>query len=499
MSDDILLSLNQATKLYAGVPAIDGVDFDLRRGEIHALVGENGAGKSTLTKVMAGVVTLTSGTMTVDGVEVLPKSPLEARHLGIAMVFQENSLVPTMTVAQNLFLGQERFYNRLRGIYIAAQQFLQSLNFDVAPTVTVGALGAAKKQMVEIARAVLHKAKVIIFDEPTASLTPEEKKYFFDLVRDLKKRGVSIVFISHALEEALLLADRITVLRDGKKVVTDDASKFDRARIVQAMVGRDLSHTLYGVRKTTVRKAGARVLTAQNLKMAPMVKNNSLSVFAGQITGVFGLVGAGRTETFKIVAGVLKRDFFYGGEIFLHDKPVRFLVPAPAVRAGIAYVTEDRKIEGFFETTSIARNIYLGLMSKFPGGRALLSGREANKVGSDWIKQLNIRAIGDDAKVVELSGGNQQKVVIAKSLAQEPDLIIFDEPTRGVDVGAIVEIHELINRLADEGKAVVVISSYLPEIMALSDRILVSRQGKVVEEFSALEATEEKIMYAAIH
>jgi simple sugar transport system ATP-binding protein len=496
---DIILSLSGATKLYAGVPAIEDVDFDLRRGEIHALVGENGAGKSTLTKVMAGVVALTSGTMTVDGVVVAPKTPLEARNLGIGMVFQENSLVPTMTVAQNLYLGQEKFYNRLRGIYIAAQQFLQSLNFDVTPTVTVGALGAAKKQMVEIARAVLHRAKVIIFDEPTATLTPEEKKYFFDLVRDLKKRGVSIVFISHALEEALLLADRITVLRDGKRVVTDDAAKFDRTRIVQAMVGRDLSNTLYGARKPTVRPAGARVLTVQNLKMAPMVKNNSLSVFAGQITGVFGLVGAGRTETFKIVAGVLKRDFFHGGEILLHDKPVRFRVPAPAVRAGIAYVTEDRKVEGFFETASIARNIYLGLLAKFPKGRWLLSKRETNTVGTGWIERLKVRAISDEAKVVELSGGNQQKVVIAKSLIQQPELIIFDEPTRGVDVGAIVEIHELINRLADEGKAVVVISSYLPEIMALSDRILVSRQGKVVEEFSALEATEEKIMYAAIH
>ncbi|MET4198229.1 sugar ABC transporter ATP-binding protein [Bradyrhizobium sp. LA6.12] len=496
---DIALSLRKATKLYAGVPAIDGVDFDLRRGEIHALVGENGAGKSTLTKVMAGVVTLTSGTMTVGGADVAPRTPLEARNLGIAMVFQENSLVPTMTVAQNLFLGQEKFYNRLRGIYIAAQQFLQSLNFDVTPTATVGGLGAAKKQMVEIARAVLHRAKVIIFDEPTASLTPEEKKYFFDLVRDLKKRGVSIVFISHALEEALLLADRITVLRDGKHVVTDDATNFDRAAIVQAMVGRDLSNTLYGARKSSVRPPGARVLTVQNLKMAPMVKNNSLSVFAGQITGVFGLVGAGRTETFKIVSGVLKRDFFHGGEILLHDKPVRYRVPAPAVQAGIAYVTEDRKVEGFFETSSIARNIYLGLLSKFPKGRMMLSRRENEAIGRTWIERLKVRAIGNDGKVVELSGGNQQKVVIAKSLVQEPDLIIFDEPTRGVDVGAIVEIHELINQLADEGKAVVVISSYLPEIMALSDRILVSRQGKVVEEFSALEATEERIMYAAIH
>ncbi len=496
---DIVLSLRKATKLYAGVPAIEDVDFDLRRNEIHALVGENGAGKSTLTKVMAGVVTLTSGTMTVDGVEAAPRTPLEAQHLGIGMVFQENSLVPTMTVAQNLFLGQEKFYNRLRGIYIAAQQFLQSLNFDVAPTATVATLGAAKKQMVEIARAVLHRAKVIIFDEPTATLTPEEKKYFFDLVRDLKKRGVSIIFISHALEEALMLADRITVLRDGKRVVTGDATNFNRATIVQAMVGRDLSNTLYGIRKTHVRPAGARVLTVQNLKMAPMVRNNSLSVFAGQITGVFGLVGAGRTETFKIIAGVLKRDFFHGGEVLLHDKPVRYRVPAPAVNAGIAYVTEDRKVEGFFETASIGRNIYLGLLAKFPSGRAILSRRESNEVGKGWTERLRIRAIGDEVKVVELSGGNQQKVVIAKSLVQDPELIIFDEPTRGVDVGAIVEIHELINRLADEGKAVVVISSYLPEIMALSDRILVSRQGKVVEEFSALEATEEKIMYAAIH
>ena len=496
---DIVVEFRKATKLYAGVPAIKEVDFELRRGEIHALVGENGAGKSTLTKALAGVVALTSGSLLVNGVEVSPKTPLEARHLGIAMVFQENSLVPTMTVAQNLFLGQEKFYNRLRGIYIAAQQFLQSLNFDVTPTATVGLLGAAKKQMVEIARAVLHQAQVIVFDEPTATLTPEEKNYFFDLVRDLKKRGVSIVFISHALEEALLLADRITVLRDGKHVVTDDAANFDRARIVQAMVGRDLSNTLYGQRKTNVRPAGERVLSVQNLKMAPMVKNNSLSVFAGQITGVFGLVGAGRTETFKIVAGVLKRDFFHGGEILLRGKPVRYRVPAPAVRAGVAYVTEDRKVEGFFETMSIARNIYLGILAKFPGGRFLLSSREAQEAGSDWVGKLKVRAINTKSKVVELSGGNQQKVVIAKSLAQDPSIIVFDEPTRGVDVGAIVEIHELINQLADEGKAVVVISSYLPEILALSDRILVSRQGKVVEEFSALEATEEKIMYAAIH
>src|SRR6478735_8595283 len=349
-----IVELRKATKKYAGVPAIEDVDFALLPGEIHTLVGENGAGKSTLTKVMAGVVALTSGQMLVEGREVRPETPVQALHLGIAMVFQETSLVPTMTVAQNLFLGQERFFNRLRGIYIAAQQFLQSLQFDVDPTAVVSLLGAAKKQMVEIARAVLHKAKVIIFDEPTASLTPEEKKYFFDLVRELKRRGVSVIFISHALEEALLISDRITVLRDGRHVVTDDTSTFDRARIVQAMVGRDLSKTLYAERKARVRPPGERVLTIENLRMLPMVKNNSLSIFAGQVTGIFGLVGSGRTETFKVAAGVMKRDFFHGGEVFLRGKPVRYLTPAPAIRDGIAYVTEDRKVEGFFETMSIA-------------------------------------------------------------------------------------------------------------------------------------------------
>jgi ABC-type sugar transport system ATPase subunit len=498
-SPEVVLELRGATKRYAGVPAIEEVDFTLEHGEIHALLGENGAGKSTLTKVMAGVVPLSSGQMLVQGRPVHLRTPLEARHHGIAMVFQETSLVPTMTVAQNLYLGQEAFFNRLRGIYISAQQFLQSLNFDVDPTTTVGLLGAAKKQMVEIARAVLHKARIIIFDEPTASLTPEEKKYFFDLVLSLKARGVSVVFISHALEEALLLADRITVLRDGRHVATDLKTNFDRARIVQAMVGRDLSQTLYGQKKTTVRPPGECLLSVRNLRMAAMVKNNSLSVFAGQVTGVFGLVGAGRTETFKVVAGLIKRDFFHGGEVLLRGKPVRYRVAHQAVRDGIAYITEDRKFEGFFETMSIAQNIYMGLLGKLGSAFGLVSRARAREVGEQWSRLLSVRTIGRDVKVIELSGGNQQKVVIAKSLVQDPDVIIFDEPTRGVDVGAITEIHAEINRLADAGKAVVVISSYLPEVLALSDRVLVAKQGKVVVEFSATEATQEGIMYAAIH
>lgn len=493
-----VLELRQATKKYGGVPAIDSVDFTLKQGEIHALCGENGAGKSTLTKVMAGVVTLSSGEMLIHGKPVSFHNPVEALSAGVAMVFQETSLVPTMTVGQNLFLGKEKFVNRLRAVYIAAQQLLQSLNFNVDPTHMVSSLGAAQKQMVEIARAVIHDAKVMIFDEPTATLTPEEKKYFFDLVRNLKARGVSIIFISHALEEALDLSDRITVMRDGKHVVTDDVKNFDRNRIVQSMVGRDLSATIYG-RKAKLRPSGQRILSVQNLRMGNMVRNTSFSIFAGQVTGVFGLIGSGRTETFKVVAGVLKRDYLHGGKILFKDKLVRYRVPAQAIDAGIAYVTEDRKVDGFFETMTIARNIYVGLLAKLRSKRLLFRRSEEKKAGADWKEKLKVRAVSGNPKIIELSGGNQQKVVIAKSLIQNPELIFFDEPTRGVDVGAVAEIHELIRGLADQGLAVVVISSYLPEVMMLSDRILVSRQGRIVEEFTNKDVSEADIMYASIH
>ena len=498
---DAIVEMRGITKAYRGVPAVRGVDFELRRGEIHALLGENGAGKSTLTKVMAGVVRATSGTMICRGKQVSFASPFEPLQEGIAMVFQETSLVPSMTVAQNLYLGEEKFLNRLRGVYIAAQQFLQSLNFPVDPAATVASLGAAKRQMVEIARAVHHNAEVIIFDEPTASSTPEEKRHFFALMRRLKARGVSIVFISHALEEALAHADRITVLRDGELVVTDDARNFDREKIVRAMVGRTLSDELYRNRRSAaqLRKPGDRVLSVQDISMGSAVRNTSFSIYQGQITGVFGLIGSGRTETFKVVAGIYKRDFLHGGDIELDGRPVRYYVPGEAVRDGIVYVTEDRKVEGFFETMSIAENLYAGQLAAGLEKRSYVSLREMRELAQEWTGKLNVKAINDNARVVELSGGNQQKVVIGKGLIQRPRIVIFDEPTRGVDVGAIAEIHQLINRLADDGLAVIVISSYLPEIMNLSDRILVCRQGRMVEEFTPDDATEERIMYAAVH
>ena len=496
-----IIEMQKVTKAYHGAPAIKDIDFDLRPGEIHALLGENGAGKSTLTKIMAGVVEPTAGRMLHRGQPVQFATPSQALNAGIAMVFQETSLVPSMTVAQNLYLGSESFLNRLRGIYISAQQFLQSLNFPVDPTATVATLGTAKRQMVEIARAVKHNAEVIIFDEPTSSLTPEEKRHFFALMRRLKQRGVSIVFISHALEEALAHSDRITILRDGERVVTNDTAQFDRDTVIRAMVGRSLSTEIYRARRTVnqLRQRGEKVLSVQDISMGNLVRNTSFSIYDGQITGVFGLIGSGRTETFKIVSGIYKRDFLRGGDVELRGRNVRYRVPAPAVKDGIVYVTEDRKTEGFFETMSIAENLYSGLLAAGLEKLAYVSRREMRALAGEWSGKLNIRAITENAKVIELSGGNQQKVVIGKGLVQKPRLVIFDEPTRGVDVGAIAEIHHFINALADDGLAVVVISSYLPEIMNLSDRILVCRQGRIVEELSPEDATEEKIMYAAVH
>jgi simple sugar transport system ATP-binding protein len=496
-----VVELQNVTKEFHGNPAIRNVTFALHPGEIHSLLGENGAGKSTLTKMIAGVHAPTAGKIVYLGQETRFASPQEALEAGVAMVFQETSLVPSLTVAQNLELGNEKPLNRLRGLYISAQQFLQSLSFDVDPTALVSTLGAAKKQMVEIARAVRHNAKVIIFDEPTATLTPEEKYHFFELLNRLKAKGVSIIFISHALEEALSVSDRITILRDGELVVTDVVAAFDRDCIVRHMVGRNLTQTIHAETggKRRARKAGQRVLSAQNLSMGSMVRNTSFSIFAGQVTGVFGLIGSGRTETFKIIAGVLKRDFFHGGEVRLNGQPVRYRVPGPAVRDGIIYVTEDRKLEGFFETKSIAENIYSGLIGAGLNKHAVVRYSEMAELAKTWTKRLNVKTIDTDSKVIELSGGNQQKVVLAKALVQRPKLIILDEPTRGVDVGAIAEIHAVINDLAESGLPVVMISSYLPEILSLSDRILVSRLGRVVEEFSIEEASEEKIMYAAVH
>jgi simple sugar transport system ATP-binding protein len=500
-SETPLLEMRGIVKEYRGVAALKDIDFDLRRGEVHAILGENGAGKSTLVKILSGAIAPSRGEINLDGQRIQIAGPAYARRYGIAMVCQETSLVPTLTVAQNLYLGDEKFFNRLRGTYIEAQQLLQSLNFPVDPTAIVQALGTARRQMVEIARAVRLEAKIIIFDEPTATLTPEEKRHLFALIDRLRKEQVSIIFISRALEEALEISDRITILRDGAHIITADARTFSRETIIRHMVGRSLTNDLYGraADGRALRRPGEKLLSVQNLSMQNIVRNTSFSIFTGQVTGIFGLVGSGRTETARIIAGVAKRDLFHGGDVRFDGSSVRYRTPRQAVGDGVVYVTEDRKGEGFFETMSVAENIYIGQISSRQSHGIATSMSEMRELAASWAKKLSVKTLNSDARVVELSGGNQQKVVIAKALVQKPKLIIFDEPTRGVDVGAIAEIHHLIATLADEGLALVVISSYLPEILSLSDRILVSRQGRIVEELSPREATSESIMFAAVY
>jgi ABC-type sugar transport system ATPase subunit len=487
------------SKIYGGVHAIEGVDFDLFPGEVHALVGENGAGKSTLCKAIAGAIRLTSGDIYVDGKLVDFEQPRDALAAGICMVYQETSLVPTMTAAQNIELGNEKLLTRFRTLNIQAQQLLQSLNFHVDPATPVALLGTAKKQMVEIARAIYNKARIIIFDEPTASLTPEEIVHFFHLVRDLRARGVAIIYISHALEESLQIADRITVLRDGRLVITAPAKSLNRDALVQHMVGRQVAQTIYQRSKVVPSQRREKVLTVENVTMGMVVKNMSFSVYAGEVVGIAGLIGSGRTEIAKIIFGALKRNLVNGGTIRLRGKPIRYRVPRQAIDDGIAYITEDRKANGFFETMIVDDNVYIGKLSTRSGFSFLLSRARRSKLANYWVERLKINALQRKAKIVELSGGNQQKVVLAKTLVQDPSIVIFDEPTRGVDVGTIPHIHAEIRRLADEGKAVVVISSYLPEILAVTDRILVARTGRIVAEFDAAEATQDKILYAAVH
>ena len=495
-TDAPLLQIIEGSKVYGGLLAIEKVDFELRPGEIHALLGENGAGKSTLCKAIAGAIQLSSGRYLIDGREVSFASPREALRGGVAMVYQESSLVPSMTVAQNLELGMEDFVTRYSKINIAATQSLQSLNFNVDALALVENLGTAKRQMVEIVRAVRHNAKVFIFDEPTASLTPEETQHLFHLINTLRERGAGIIFISHALEEALQMADRITVLRDGRRVDTVQAKSVTRDELVRMMIGRDVKVERAAAAPT---ERGEKVLSVENITMGNVVKNMSFSMFTGEVVGVFGLVGAGRSEAAQVVCGARKRNFLRGGMIYLRGKPVRYRVPRQAVRDGIAYITEDRKLDGFFETMTVDQNIHLGYLASPRVQRFIYSAQEMKRIADKWIKALSISALKRSLKIVEYSGGNQQKVVVAKALAQGPTVIIFDEPTRGVDVSAIPQIHQAIRELAAQGKAVMVISSYLPEILAISDRILVARAGRIVEEMSAAGASQEKIMYAAIH
>ncbi len=495
IDEPMTLQLKGASKAYGGIHALENVDFEARPGEIHALLGENGAGKSTLSKIIAGAVPLTHGALLLNGKLRHFSSPADSIEAGIAMVYQETSLIPTMTVAQNLTLGREKLVARFAAMRASAERLLKTLGFDVDATARAEQLGTARRQMVEIARAVQMNARVMIFDEPTASLTPPEVEHFLHLLESLKKRGVAVIFITHALEEALAVSDRVTILRDGKLVTSGPAEQFDRAALIRHMVGRDVETSPR--RKRPEGQTGTEMLRVEDLSYGDIVRGASFSLKAGEVVGIAGLVGSGRTEIAKLISGVFGRRFG-GGRVFVKGRQVRYGAPHQAIADGVVYITEDRKIDGFFETMSIDDNIYLAQLASPKGARWFYSKRRSRQTGGEWIGKLSISALDRNAKIIQYSGGNQQKVVVAKALAQGPGVVFFDEPTRGVDVGAIPQIHDIIRDLADSGKAVVVISSYLPEILAASDRILVVRGGQVVEELDGETATQDQIMHAAV-
>ncbi|ALJ19354.1 sugar ABC transporter ATP-binding protein [Microbacterium sp. No. 7] len=494
-----VIALRGISKRYGSTYALKNVSFDVRPGEVHALLGENGAGKSTLMKVISGAIQPDEGHIELEGTPQRYESPKDSSDAGIAMVYQEGSLVETMSVAQNLFLGNEKAFNNLSALNIEARHILVSHNFHVAPEAAVGSLGIAQKQMVEIARATHFKAKVIILDEPTASVTPEERLQLFMTMRSLRDQGVGLIFITHMVDEALDEADRITVLRDGEYQGTLEktAGEFSRDRVVSMMVGRNVEYS----RVPPGRDPDATpTLEVDDVTLMPIVRNMSFSAYAGQIVGIYGLVGAGRSEVAQIIGGVTKRRRLRGGKIRLNGREVRFRTPRQARRAGVVYVTEDRKASGFFGHMSIYENIYLGDVCAERRLPFRLRLGRLNALAAEFVKRFDVRTLEPSrARLEELSGGNQQKVVLAKSLTKQPKVAIIDEPTRGVDLGTIPELHSIVRSLADDGVAVVVISSYLPEIRALSDRILVARGGTIVAEFDPDEVDDEGLMFAAVH
>jgi rhamnose transport system ATP-binding protein len=484
--------LRGISKRFAATQALDDVSLDLRPGEIHALVGENGAGKSTLVKILAGIHQPDSGTIWLDGEQTQIHGPAQSRALGIAVVHQEPRLFPDLTVAENVFIGHAPA-GRLGtidwgGTRRAAQALFRQLDVQFDVDAPVRGLSMADQQLIEIAKSLSVEARVLILDEPTASLSAHEVERLFTIVRRLRDRGVAVLFVSHRLDEVFQLCDRATVFRDGKHVVTTATSDLTTANLVRHMVGRAVS--LFPKVETTV---GDVLLEVRGLTRVGVFRDVAFSVRAGEIVGFAGLVGAGRTEVARVLFGIDQPD---GGEIRLGGMPVSFASPSAAMHAGIAYLPEDRHQEGLVLDFTIAQNVTLPIMPRlFP--RLLVRSSIERKVARDYTRQFNVRMTGVDQLVGALSGGNQQKVVLAKWLAAKPKVLILDEPTRGIDIGAKVEVHRIISELAGSGLGIILISSDLPEVLAMSDRILVLHEGRITAEIPRERATEERVMFAA--
>ncbi|VBB08234.1 abc transporter [Lucifera butyrica] len=493
--DQYFLSLKGISKSFPGVKALNNVDLDIKAGEIHALVGENGAGKSTLIKILTGAYQYDEGEMACQGNQVRFASTKDSHNLGIACIYQELSLTPNMTVTENIFLGREMRipgvglldYRRMNRI---AQQTMNDLGVDIDATKLVRSYGMGYRQMVEIARALVENAKLIIMDEPTSSLSEKEVKILLENIHKLKEKGIAVVYISHRLEEVLDVADRITVMRDGCKITTMDKQEADQEKLIQLMVGRTLEEKFPKI----VAKKGSLALRAEGITQNDLLNNVSFDLYQGEVLGFAGLVGAGRTELARAIFGA---DPIDSGKIYIDGEPVKINSPEDAIRHGMAFLTEDRKGQGLVLMHDIRFNSTLSGLKRFCTFGPFINTKALENEVESLIKDLQVRPANSLITTRLLSGGNQQKVVIAKWLCSQAKIFIFDEPTRGIDVGAKVEVYNLINRLVSEGAAVIVISSELPEVMGISDRILVMHDGEITAEFAQSEATPEKIMRAA--
>lgn len=480
-------------KSFGSNQVLKNAGFLLKDGEIHALMGENGAGKSTLMKILTGVYTKDAGTIWVDGKEVSFKNPQEAEKAGIVFIYQELNVLFDLTVEENLFIGKELTKGfgicNKKAMRAKAQEMMDKLGVKIPVTATMSDLSVGQQQMVEICKALMADAKVIIMDEPTAALTVSETRVLFDVIRNLQAKGVSIVYISHRMEEIFELCDRITVLRDGEYVGTENIQDIDLDHVVQMMIGRAIGER-FPKRNVTV---GDEVLRVEGLSSGKLFHDVSFDVKAGEVVGVSGLMGAGRTEIMNAIFGNIHLD---SGKIFMNGKEVKIKNPRQAIAAGIGFITEDRKTEGLLLEKSIAENIEITNLPKVANGFVLNKPKQ-RAVVKKGIEDFHIKCFGPDHECNNLSGGNQQKVVLAKWIYTEPKLLILDEPTRGVDIGAKKEIYTIINEMTAKGVAVIMVSSELPEVLGMSDRIVVVHEGRVTGILNAAEADQAKVMTLA--
>lgn len=490
---EVLIDMEGIEKSFPGVRALDQCRFELRAGEVHALLGENGAGKSTMMKVLAGIYAPDAGHIRYRGKEVTIPTPKAAQQLGISMIHQELNLMPHLTLAQNVFIGREPrktvgFWLDEKKLNAQTEELFQSMRLTLEPRTKVADLTVAKQQMVEIAKAISYHSEVLIMDEPTAALTESEIDELFNMIRQLRDRGVGIVYISHRLEEIKRICDRITIMRDGHYINTVGAKDVTIDQIISMMVGRTIFETSPEVPEDKTQQV---VLEVKHLNRGDVLKDINFTLKKGEILGFAGLMGAGRTEVARAVFGADRID---SGEIYIQGQQVHIKTPSDAVKAGIGYLSEDRKRYGLALGMDVESNIVIAAFQKFFGMLGWVDRGKTHDTAAHYVKALAIKTPTIQQRVKNLSGGNQQKVVIGKWLTADTNILIFDEPTRGIDVGAKSEIYKLLNDLAHQGKSILMISSELPEILRMSHRIVVMCEGRITGELSAAEATQEGIM-----